>query len=64
MKHRGIVAIVFILGCARGSVAAQLVVRPSGPAHRQRGGSTSARPSAQKQKQGTTSGLNRLGAEG
>lgn len=28
MKHRGFIAIVFVIGCATGGVAAQLVVPP------------------------------------
>ncbi len=62
MKQSGIIAIVFIVGCATGGVAAQLVVPPV------RAGTTPTRWEYQCATVGTeggmTSGLNRLGAEG
>jgi hypothetical protein len=65
MKRHGIIAIVFIVGCATGGVAAQLVVPPV------RAGTAPTRWEYQCLRVGTdvedavmTSTLNRLGAEG
>jgi hypothetical protein len=62
MKHNGIIAIMFVVGCATGGVAAQLVVPPI------RAGTTPTRWEYQCAKvwaeRGMTSGLNKLGAAG
>jgi hypothetical protein len=63
MKHSGIIAIVFIVGCATGGVAAQLVVPPV------RAGTSPARWEYHCVRVGTegghvTSTLNQLGAAG
>jgi hypothetical protein len=63
MKHNGILGIVFIVGCAMGGAAAQLVVPPV------RAGSSPTRweyqcALAEADAAGVTSALNKLGAEG
>ncbi|HEX3762901.1 MAG TPA: hypothetical protein VHW23_29595 [Kofleriaceae bacterium] len=62
MKHPGIIAIVFVIGCATGGVAAQLVVPPV------RAGTAPTRWEYQCATVGVdggmTSGLNKLGAQG
>jgi hypothetical protein len=63
MKQSGIIAIVFIVGCATGGVAAQLVVPPV------RAGTSPTRWEYQCMTVGTeggrvTSTLNQLGAQG
>ena len=62
MKHNGIIAIVFVVGCATGGVAAQLVVSPV------RAGTTPTRWEYHCLSIGTgngvTSTLNQLGVEG
>jgi hypothetical protein len=61
MKHNGIIAIVFIVGCATGGVAAQLVVPPV------RAGTSPTRWEYQcpvVDKDAVASTVNRLGAEG
>ena len=63
MKHNGIIAIVFVVGCATGGVAAQLVVPPV------RAGTSPTRWEYQCALVGSpaadlTAGLNKLGAEG
>ena len=62
MKHNGIIGIVFVIGCATGGVAAQLVVPPV------RAGTSPTRWEYQCVtvgiEGGMTSGLSRLGAEG
>jgi hypothetical protein len=64
MKHNGIIAIVFIVGCATGGVAAQLVVPPV------RAGTAPTRWEYQcvevegADGTGVTPTLNKLGAEG
>jgi len=63
MKQSGIIAVVFIIGCATGGVAAQLVVPPA------RAGTTPTRWEYQCLSIGAkggrmTSTLNQLGAEG
>jgi hypothetical protein len=63
MKHNGIIAIVFVIGCATGGVAAQLVVPPV------RAGTSPTRweyhctrfPAEAEE---VTSTLNKLGAQG
>jgi hypothetical protein len=64
MKHHGIIAIVFVIGCATGGVAAQLVVPPV------RAGTSPTRWEYQCAEAGfiadgtLTAKLNQLGAEG
>jgi hypothetical protein len=63
MKHNGIIALVFIFGCATGGIAAQLVVPPV------RAGTAPTRweyqcAIADSEDNGVVSALNKLGAEG
>jgi hypothetical protein len=63
MKHQGIIAIVFVVGCATGGVAAQLVVPPV------RAGTSPTRWEYQCARIGSpaadvTAAMNKLGAEG
>jgi len=64
MKHNGIIAIVFVVGCATGGVAAQLVVPPV------RAGTAPTRWEYQcalvegSESTGVTPTLNKLGAQG
>ena len=61
MKHNGIIAIVFIVGCATGGIAAQFVVPPV------RAGTSPTRWEYQCARVGddaATSTLNKLGAQG
>lgn len=63
MKQSGIIAIVFVVGCATGGVAAQLVVPPV------RAGTSPTRWEYQclslgTEGRGVTSTLNKVGAEG
>jgi hypothetical protein len=61
MKQRGVIAIVFIIGCATGSVAHQLVVPPA------RAGATPIRWEhfcAEVDGDALTAELNKAGAEG
>ena len=63
MKHSGIIAIVFVIGCATGGIAAQLVVPPV------RAGTSPTRWEYQCARVDTevarvTANLNRLGTEG
>jgi hypothetical protein len=63
MKHNGIIAIVFVVGCATGGVAAQLVVPPV------RAGTSPTRWEYHCERVSTEGGrvtpiLNQLGAEG
>jgi hypothetical protein len=64
MKHNGILAIVFVVGCATGGVAAQLVVPPV------RAGTAPTRweyhcaGAETTDDGGVTSTLNKLGAQG
>jgi hypothetical protein len=63
MKHSGIIAIVFVIGCATGGIAAQLVVPPA------RAGTSPTRWEYQCARVDTevadvAANLNRLGAEG
>jgi hypothetical protein len=61
MKHNGIIALVFVIGCATGGVAAQLVVPPV------RAGTSPTRWEYQcvdSERDALTSTLNRFGAEG
>jgi hypothetical protein len=63
MKYKSILGLVFILGCATGGIAAQLVVPPV------RAGTSPTRweyqcASVYKDTGGMTAALNKLGAEG
>ena len=64
MKHNGLIAIVFVVGCATGGVAAQLVVPPV------RAGTSPTRweyhcaGAETTDDGGVTSTLNKLGAQG
>jgi hypothetical protein len=61
MKHHGLIAIVFVIGCATGGVAAQLVVSPV------RAGTTPTRWEYQctgAETDDVAKTLNRFGAEG
>lgn len=63
MKHNGIIAIVFVVGCATGGVAAQLVVPPV------RAGTSPTRweyqcVNADPHVEDVTDTLNKLGAQG
>ena len=63
MKHNGIIAMVFVVGCATGGVAAQLVVPPV------RAGTSPTRweyqcARVEGEAEVMTSSLNRFGAEG
>jgi hypothetical protein len=63
MKHNGIIAIVFVVGCATGGVAAQLVVPPV------RAGTSPTRweyqcAVADSEDNAVVPTLNKLGAEG
>jgi hypothetical protein len=60
MKHNGIIAIVFIVGCATGGIAAQLVV----PQVRAGTEPTRWEYYCVSTGEGLTSTLNKLGAEG
>jgi hypothetical protein len=63
MKHNGIIAIVFVVGCATGGVAAQLVVPPV------RAGTSPTRWEyecvvADRDAEDVTATLNKLGTQG